>query len=93
MKQRIKHNRSSESPDWSESPESVIVFVEVEDVADVTVVLPTTVVETGHVRALVGSSRSGFLGSEMRVFVDTKVRLCHDIVLSRVDGRVDNTVS
>jgi hypothetical protein len=51
----------------------VIVFVEVEDVADVTAVLPTAVVEAGHVRALVGSSRSGFLGSEMRVFVDTKV--------------------
>jgi hypothetical protein len=43
-----------------------------EDVSDVTAILPTAVVEAGHVRALVGSSRSGFLESEMRVFVDTK---------------------
>ena len=34
-----------------------------QDVADVTAVLPTAVVEAGHVRALVGSSRSGFLES------------------------------
>jgi len=29
----------------------------------------------------------------MSVFADTKVRLCHDIVLCRVDRRVDDTVS
>ena len=50
----------------------IVVFVEVEDVADVTAVLPTAVVEAGHVCALVGSTRSGFLGSEMRVFVTQK---------------------
>jgi hypothetical protein len=44
----------------------IVVFVEVEDVADVTAILPTTVVEAGHdvVRAL----------SEVRVllFLDLK---------------------
>jgi len=34
----------------------IVVFVEVEDVADVTAVLPTAVVEAGHVRALVQSA-------------------------------------
>ncbi len=42
-----------------------------EDVADVTAILPTAVVEAGHVRALVGRWKFAFwFSSEMRVFVD-----------------------